>query len=159
MNKILAAILLGSAFLSAPALAEPYIGAGIGMANTDGQHFSYKLFTGYQIIQNVGVELAYTDLGSYRSAAAKAISFAVVGTLPLNAEWNLTGKIGNTANNTKFSGDATHSTMMTAVGASWNYEKKMVVSLEYEDYGKLHSIASVPSTSATNLTLNGKYSF
>ncbi len=159
MKKILTAAALVSALFALPAMAQPYVGAGIGTANTDSQHFSYKLFAGYQIIQNIGVEIAYTDFGSYRSAAAKSVSVAVVGTLPLNTEWNLTGKIGNTANNTKYNGDATHSTMMSAVGVSWNYEKKMVASVEYEDFGKLPGNASGYAKSVTNLTLNGKYSF
>ncbi len=87
MKRILSAVALSAAFAAAPVLAQQsqvYVGAGLGIANTDSSEFSWKILGGYQHDQHWGIEAAYTDLGSYRGSSADSLSLAFTGTLPLD---------------------------------------------------------------------------
>jgi len=83
MNIALTAIAISAMLMAVPAAAQPYVGAGLGVSNTDTQRTSGKVFAGAQVIPNIGVEVAYTDLGNYRDSSSSALSLALTGTLPL----------------------------------------------------------------------------
>jgi opacity protein-like surface antigen len=159
MKKIFMAVALSAAFVAAPAFAETYAGAGIGIANTDSNNTSYKLFAGYQSTQYLGVEVAYNDFGKYRGASGNAWSIAGVGTLPLNKFWNITAKLGATMNHTDLASASRHTDLLTGVGVGYIVAPNMIVRLEYEDFGALPKDASGLSSKANNWGLNAMYSF
>jgi hypothetical protein len=40
-----------------------YVGGGLGVATTDTDHHSYKIFAGYQFVQFLRMEIAYNNFG------------------------------------------------------------------------------------------------
>lgn len=153
------AMALSAAFVAMPATAEMYVGAGLGTAKTDSNNTSFKLFTGYQSTQYLGVELAYNDFGNYRGASANSWSLAGIGTMQMNTYWDIFAKIGATANHTNLTGSSSHSDLLAGVGVSYNVAPNLAVRFEYEDFGALPKDVHGTSSKATNLGLNAKYSF
>jgi OmpA-OmpF porin, OOP family len=156
MKKILLAAALSAAFVAAPASAQWYAGAGPGSAKTDTRETSVKGLVGYQVDRNLGIEMAVTDFRSYQDSSAKAVSLAVVGTLPLDGPWALMGKMGVTSNRTGFAGSNSRTQLLVGVGVGYTINKNLGLRLEWEQYGKL---AAGVNDTADNLALIGKYSF
>ncbi|MFA6016138.1 MAG: outer membrane beta-barrel protein [Gallionellaceae bacterium] len=156
MKKILFAITLGAACIALPASAQPYIGGGAGSANTDNVNTSMKVYAGYQLIPNFGFEGAYTDLGDYRGSTATSISLALTGTLPLNATWDLLGKLGASRNQT---GSSNSMEPLASFGVGYNASTNIAVRLESENLGKLPVDASGNSPVASNVGLSIKFMF
>ena len=137
MNKVLMAMAFSAVFVAIPASAEPYVGAGVGVADTDSNHTSYKIFGGFQATKNFGGELAYTNFGEYRGDNSDSWSLAATGTVPFD-NWNVFGKLGMTRNYIKFGNSATHTDLLAGVGVGYNFTNNVGVRLEYEDFGKLN---------------------
>jgi OmpA-OmpF porin, OOP family len=119
LTKIIAATLLISAgLMSAPAMAAgPFYGgvslgqssfkdtcdgaAGAGI-NCDDSDTGYKIFGGYQINPNFGVEVTYADLGklsisgggAFGQVKANGFGVGVVGTLPVANNFSVLGRLG-----------------------------------------------------------------
>lgn len=159
MNKILMALAFGAAFVATSASAQPYIGAGFGQSKTDSHNTSGKLYGGFQFNQNFGAELAYNDFGNYRGATADSWSLAAVGTLPLDNNWDIFGKLGGTRNHINFAGSSHHDDFLLGVGIGYNINRNVAVRLEYEDFGKLPMDVNGMTAKATNWGLNVKYTF
>lgn len=159
MKQTLMAVAMAAAFISAPAFATPYVGAGIGWSKTDGNNTSSKILVGFQSTENFGVEVAYNDLGDYRGSTATAWSVAAVGTLPLDQNWDVFGKVGATENRTTLAGSNRHSDILLGLGIGYNFNKNVALRLEYEDFGKLPTDINGNRWDATNWGLNLKYSF
>ena len=139
MNKVLMAMAFSAVFVAIPASAqaEGYVGVGAGVADTDSNHTSYKIFGGVQATQNFGLELAYNDFRNYRDDGSDSWSLAGTGTVPLD-KWSVFGKLGMTRNYIKFGNSATHTDLLAGVGVGYNFTNKVGVRLEYEDFGKLN---------------------
>ncbi|MBW8723214.1 MAG: outer membrane beta-barrel protein [Polaromonas sp.] len=171
MKKVFLAGAIAAAFVAMPASAQWYAGVGAGSSSatgvdgpiigagipagarlTDGDSSKgmYKLYGGYQITPNWGVELQYSDLGNRdvvaRTAAGAPIvtgslklsqySIAGTGTLPLGRDFSLFGKLGVSKNRGKItilgqgnSGDK--SSLMAGVGVAYNITPALAVRLEY----------------------------
>jgi OOP family OmpA-OmpF porin len=134
MKKVLISCAISLAFITAPASAQWYVGAGVGSSNVtgvdgsagiapanltglDGNKTSSKFFGGYQITPNWGVEAQYGNLGSRSGSVrlagaslgtitskATQMSLAGTGTLPLASGFSLMGKIGLTSNKNNVTG-------------------------------------------------------
>ena len=159
MNKIVMATLIIATFATSSAFAGLYVGAEGGYATTDTQHTSTKVFAGLQIIPNVGLEAAYSDFGAYRGSTATAISFAVVGTLPLGDTWDLFAEWGTTHNQTSYMGTAGNTDILTGFGLAYNASKNVSLRLETENYGKLPTDANGVSTTVSNWGVSLKFMF
>lgn len=159
MKKTLMAVAISVAFVATVASAEPYVGAGLGVSRTDSQQTSSKLLVGFQATQNFGVEVAYNDFGGYRGANVTAWSAALVGTLPIDPNWDIFGKLGATENRTTLAGSGRHSDILAGVGIGYNFNKNFALRLEYEDFGKLPTDINGNRWNVTNWGLNAKYSF
>lgn len=87
------------------------VGAGVGRTDlnsagvagsTDKRDSVWKLFGGYQLNRNIAVEGGYVDMGKasvagpqgFASAESNAWQIGAVGSLPLNQQFALTGKLG-----------------------------------------------------------------
>lgn len=159
MNKILIAIAISAAFVAIPASAQPYVGGGFGAAKTDANHTSYKLFAGIQATQNFGAEIAYNDLGSYSGAKITTWSVAMTGTLPMDKNWDIFGKLGATENRTTLPGSSRKSDLLAGLGVGYNFNQNVAVRFEYEDFGKLPTNGFGFRSRASNWGLNAKYTF
>lgn len=124
--KILA-VALG--LISAPAMAQFYVGGGVGRADHQQNRAdwlpaggsatyqdndtAYKLYVGYKYNQYLGIEGGYTNLGKYTANPTTAASSGdatiktdswnlyAVGTLPLASGFSLMGKAGVARNQSK----------------------------------------------------------
>lgn len=112
MEKLLVATLLCSGLAAGPASAQMYLGAGIGAAETDTSQTSYKLFGGSRFTPTWGLEIAYTDLSKYNGANFESASLAGTGTLPLDENWSLLGKLGASSNRSHFAGSSRHTDLL-----------------------------------------------
>jgi opacity protein-like surface antigen len=159
VKKILLAAALSAVFVAAPASAQVYVGAGLGMANTDSSRFSVKVLAGYQHDRHWGIEAAYTDLGGYRGSSADSLSLALTATLPLDRRWALMAKAGAASNRTRVAGSSDHADALVGIGVAYTVNRHFGLRLEYEQYGRLEGPGSGFNDRADNLALVGKYSF
>lgn len=177
MKTLLSACAFAAAFVAMPASAQWYAGIGAGSSNTKGvdgpitgtgiaagTHLTggnsnkrmLKLYGGYQITPNWGVEVQYSDLGNRdvvaRNAAGVAIvggsfkatqySIAATGTLPLPSNFSLLGKLGVSSNYGKvsvlgLSSSGRKTSGMAGVGVAYNFTPALAVRLEHENFGKM----------------------
>src|SRR6266699_2738318 len=154
MKKILSALALSAACAAAPASAQVshvYIGAGVGIANTDSSEFSWKILGGYQHDRHWGIEVAYTDLGNYRGSSADS--------LPLDRRWALIAKAGVASNRTRVAGSSDHADALVGIGVAYVVSRRFGLRLEYEQYGRVAGPGSGFNDRADNLALIGKFSF
>lgn len=176
-----ATVALGAAQAATPG---PYIGVGIANADhnasipgasstsSDGWKTSGKIFGGYEFDQTFGVEVGYTDFrssdysytlnGVNRTGSSDGKSYYVAGkaTAPVNEQFSVFGKLGAAQNKRNFSdsllnGDSSKTELYAGVGAQYNFNPKVAVTLEYERYGKNQDIGAKSSV----VTLGAKYAF
>ena len=162
MKRILSAVALSAALAAAPAfaqLSQVYVGAGLGIANTDSSEFSWKILGGYQHDRHWGIEAAYTDLGSYRGSSADSLSLAFTGTLPLDRRWALMAKAGVASNHTRVAGSSDQGGALVGIGVAYTVSRRFGLRLEYEQYGRVAGPGSGFNDRADNLALIGKVSF
>jgi OOP family OmpA-OmpF porin len=194
MKKLFLAGVIASAFIAVPAAAQGYIGFGLGSAKlsgadgsvstpyglatvsgADSTKGSYKIYGGYQITPNWGVEGQYSDLGKRDFTATLGLdsvranvklyqySVAATGTLPLDGGFAIFGKLGVSNNNGKISDGGGKSGNKTSgligIGASYSLTPQLALRLEYEDFGKFGEGQSGSSIHADNFSLSLKYAF
>jgi len=162
MKKSLSALALSAAIAAAPACAQVshvYIGAGVGIANTDSSEFSWKILGGYPHDRHWGIEAAYTDLGRYRGSGADSLSLAFTGTLPLDRRWALIAKAGVASNRARVAGSSDHADALLGIGVAYAVNRRFGLHLEYEQYGKVEAPGGAFSDRASNLAFVGKVSF
>ncbi|MEN3291967.1 MAG: OmpA-OmpF porin, family, partial [Burkholderiales bacterium] len=107
----------------------------------------------------------YNVMGTNVTVSAKSYSMYVAGTgtLPLNEQFSLFGKLGLATNHISVDGSASGFTvsdsgsksgMMFGVGAAYNVTKNVAVTLEYENFGKV-----AEDTKAQMWTVGARYKF
>lgn len=112
IRRLSALALLSLVAISAPALSQDigwYAGVGLGQSQfkngcgvvalaCDDKDTTVGIFGGYQYNANLGAELGYIDLGDATAAggslSAQGLELAAVGTLPINPQWGVYGKLG-----------------------------------------------------------------
>jgi OOP family OmpA-OmpF porin len=144
MNKIAIAALL-SALVAAPAIAaDAYVGVNVGKNQMDysgvNSSTAIGVLGGYSFNQNVAAEVAYTNLGSADTKYASTItgrvfSVAAVGSLPLNKDFSLLGKLGVASSTVEESGYSESKTDLTyGIGAQYNVSKTVGIRLGYDSF-------------------------
>ncbi|MDB5958825.1 MAG: hypothetical protein JWP59_119 [Massilia sp.] len=178
---IAASAAIGSAQAAQPG---PYVGVGIANADhkanitgasstsSDGYSASGKIFGGYEVDQTFGMDVGYTDFrssdysytlnGVNRNGSTDGKSYYVAGkaTAPVNEQFSVFGKLGAAQNKRSYSdsllsGDTSKTELYAGVGAQYNFNPKVAVTLEYERYGKNQDIGAKSSV----VTLGAKYAF
>ena len=143
-------------------------GATASSLSKDESDTGFKLFGGYQFNQNIGVELGYVDLGRFnatRTVTAPAAGTVatnirtsggfldLVGTLPLQNNFSLLGKVGAIYSETKASLATTGAVALVAgvnrnpkenetnfklgLGAQYDFTKTVGLRAEWERFFKL----------------------
>ena len=190
MAKTLPSILLGTALLlSATAhAAGAYIGANVGSAEhslsvdgeSDKKHKAgVKLYGGYALNENFGIEAGYAHLGKFSSSdtdgintasldyRARALYVAGTAALPLTPEFSVFAKAGVTSNRGKVTArvngfsdsmSRSHTAAMFGVGAEYGFAKNMSVVAEYENFGKVID-GEEGNTRAQMISLGLRYKF
>jgi OmpA-OmpF porin, OOP family len=144
MKKIAIAAIL-SAFVAAPALAaDTYLGVNVGKNQTDysgvNSSTAIGVLGGYTINQHVAAEVAYTNLGSAdtkygTSLTGHVFSIAAVGSLPLNNDFSLLGKLGLASSTVEESGYSESKSDLTyGIGAQYNASKTVGIRLGYDSF-------------------------
>ena len=184
MKKILTACAFAAAALTvAPVFAQGYAGLGLGSSRISGfdngtitggntNKSLVKVYGGFQFTPNWGAELQYSDLGKrdVSNAGVAAGSFttsqysiAGTGTLPLSSGFSLLGKLGVSAN--RIGGSAllsssNNTSALIGVGASYSITPALSVRVEYEDFGKVATVAANGSSVRANgYSISLKYGF
>jgi len=145
MKKIAIAVLL-SAFVAAPAVAADtgfYAGVQLGSANksvggVSETNSAFGVFGGYSFNPNVAVELGYTDLGTAASSIIKftALEVSAVGTLPINDQISIFGKLGMANTTEKGLGlTGTRTAPTYGLGGQFNVNPNIGIRLGWEHYG------------------------
>lgn len=179
--KMFAVAVLGSGALLAASQASAqgfYIGGSFGQSDyddgnavpalitsgtVDGSDTGFKFFGGYQFSPNLGVEVAYVDLGkatysgtflgdSVTGGKIETTGFNVsaVGTLPVNPSFSLFAKVGLFLWDAKAS-DVTAGVPFSAtdddldvsfgIGAAYNMTSKFSIRAEWEQFKAVDSVS------------------
>ncbi|HEY6094512.1 MAG TPA: porin family protein [Gallionellaceae bacterium] len=175
MKKIALAALL-STFVAAPALADntgkAYIAGDLGLATyTNTSPFSspgmMRIAGGFHFSPMLAAEIGYTMFGDSTwngiTLSASSLQIAAVGSLPLNAQFDLIGKLG-IANNSEKYADAwgtlasySQSSLMFGIGAQFHVSRQLSVRAQYEDYGYFDNVP--PRMSASTISVGAVYNF
>ena len=148
--------------------------AGTTNGSSDGYKASGKIFGGYDFDRTWGAEVGYTDFRSsdynytFNGATGRATSdghsFYVAGkaTAPINEQFEVFGKLGVARNksslsatNAVFNRDESKTEGYGALGAQYNINKQVALTLEYERYGKSKDFGA----KADVWTVAAKYNF
>ena len=177
-----ASLVAFSAPAAAQADAGWYVGAAYGMTNievdatgvtnpvTDESDTGFKIYGGFQFNKHLGAEVGYIDAGKATFSGTAipslgigafsgdvkvtAITFAGVGTLPLNESFALTGKLGLAAWDVKASAnvagvagsiDDSGTDLLYGIGARYNLNRNWGITLEYEAVDAGDGTASMTS--------------
>lgn len=144
----------------------PYAGGSIGQSTADcdvsgipgvscdEKDTAWKIFGGYQINRNFGVELGYTDLGEVSATGAgvrinletTAWELVGVGSFPVADRFSLYGKLGFyraenkvSSNIAGISGDKTTTDLTFGVGVRYDFTRSMGVRAEWQRYSKVEA--------------------
>lgn len=175
------------AALAAPLAVQAegyYVGGNIGRAEQKADldivsikesTTAYKLVGGYNYTKNFGAEIGYVDLrevsisGNGAKATSKPSAFyvAATGTLPLNEQFSVFGKLGiatahekvtATVGRDSLSGSENRTTPYISVGASFLLNQNVSFVAEYENFGKVAKDGNV-NVKADMFSAGVRYSF
>ena len=145
MKKIAVAALL-SAFIAAPVAAQDmYIGVNVGSAQIDvtglNSSTAFSVLGGYTIYSNFAAEVAFVNFGSVDRALgttlkSRALSVSAVGSIPLNDQFSLIGKLGvasTTFKATNFDSDSEIGVTF-GVATQFNFDKEISMRAGYDVY-------------------------
>lgn len=149
-----------------------------------------KFFMGYDFNKNWAVELGYAGLGrpkfkydgvgvasgasAHREVREESWNLVAKGSLPINEQFGLFGKLGATWNRsqasfnlnstnaaftaavggTSYTNTKTRSDVLVGVGAQFYFNKNVAVRVEYEDFGRFGSYGvKTDSTGTTRASM------
>lgn len=170
-NVVTASVLaLAGVLAAAPASAQGYLGISVGQSDideeitaglitsgtVDGKDSAWKLFGGYLFTPNLGLEVAYVDLGevSYSGSffgspvtggtvEVNGFNVAALANLPISEQLSLFGKLGLfiwEATARDFTGGAPFSTkedgsdISFGIGLGFNLTRNVAVRAEWERF-------------------------
>lgn len=153
---------------SAPAFSQEqgfYAGFNFGQSKVrdacsggtacDDTDTAFSVFGGYQFNRNFGLEFAYTDLGKATesgvvfglpvsaSVEASGFEFSGVGTIPVNQQFALYGKVGiflwdadlkGTVGGTPVSVSDDGADLTFAIGARFSFTKNLAMQVQWQRY-------------------------
>ena len=158
---------LGGSAFSAGATSSPKI-------STDETGRALKVYGGYQLHENFGVEAGYVRLGRLedkfnvggttvkQSVTGRSLYVAGTGRLLLSESFALTGKAGisfgkTSGTNVLASADSligSKRSLMVSVGADYRLNRNVALTVDYERYGKLSN-----RVKADALLVGARFSF
>ncbi len=117
----------------------------------DDKDTAFKIFGGYQINRNFGVELGYADLGEVSASGGgvtasietTAFELVGVGSYPINNQFSVYGKLGfyradsKGRSNVGVSADETNTDLTLGVGVQYNFTRNLGVRGEWQRYSSV----------------------
>lgn len=180
MKKLIFAAIASATLMTAAHAEGGYVGAGITSTKQEVGGGDYKaggkIFGGIELDKMWGVEAGYTDFRSATYTApglltptttkGHAYYVAGKGTMPLNEQFSLFGKLGvaNVKAEAVTSGSGvpiisslsqSKTGAYAAIGAQYNLTKQVALTAEYERYGQSRSYGAKPDA----FTVAAKFSF
>jgi len=182
-RKLLTGALLGLVAVSTPALSQNtglYAGFTLGQSKAkdacagvvgpgtscDEKDAAYKILGGYQVNRNFGVEFAYVHLGEVKASfagfgnvvtTAEGFELLGVGTIPINQQWSVYGKLGSFRWDVHQTGivepaDATGTDLTYGFGVKYNVTKSAALRVEYQQY---NDVGDFNTTGKTDVSVIG----
>ena len=187
MKKLIFAVLAGvTAMTAAQAqVSSPYVGVAVsnsdhdfkigaaGTSSSDGWKASGKIFGGFDVNQNFGIEAGYTDvrkadhaftIGTTNGTATTEGSrtyLAAKATMPVNDAFSVYGKLGAGYSKIKMRSvalgneDDSKTEVYAGLGGQYKINEKVALTLEYERYGKSKDFGA----KADAISLGARYNF
>lgn len=145
---MLAAAGIGSAhaegFYAGGSIGAPYWNSTVDGIDSNGHGTAGKLYGGYGFSPNFALEAGATHLGNTHDDNGKVKAngsyLDAVGTLPLNKDWSLLGRVG--VAHARFSGpdgDSSDTGWKVGAGAQYQLTSNMALRAEYEQY-RFHDV-------------------
>lgn len=177
MKKTVIGVLI-SAFIATPAIASDagfYIGAKLGSVNygygnvSNNSQAGFGLLGGYAINENIAIEAEYDSLGGFDSNSGtikgSSFGFSGVGSLPLNQQFSLFGKIGIASTTLKdtakpgWVGDFTYNNtgLTIGFGGQYNVNKELGIRVGIDIYPVGDAVST--TSSAGMLYIGGVLKF
>jgi OOP family OmpA-OmpF porin len=174
---------VGQGYVNNSNAVGTYQGVAFTTAGFNNHETAWQVSGGYQFTENWGVELQYTDLGSRNGTItalgataptndAKATQWggALTGTLPLDSNFFLRGKIGVSSNHlddvnaivggrTIVVGGASHTDVLAGAGIGYKFNENLSARLEYEYFGKFETNNSSGNGTGSNWGVRLQYKF
>lgn len=183
-RTILLAVLAALAGTAAAQSQGAYVGGNVGRAEqkitvagfSEKDHDTgFKLYGGYNFNQYVGLEGGYADLRKLELAGGNdrlsvhptAAYFAVTGTLPLDQQFSLFGKVGAAYNRVKShesgigyndSYTDNRTDVYVSVGAAYAINQNFSAVVEYENFGK-PAKGDIGNLKASMVSVGVRYKF
>lgn len=116
-----------------------YKGNSVGNAETDRSSTGGKVYGGYQLTPNFGIEGGYADLGKFDSRAgalkADGAYLDAVGKLPLSGPWSAIGRVGVfNAKTDGLGGSGRDTNAKVGAGVEYAIDGNLAVRGEWERY-------------------------
>ena len=175
MKKIAITALLVT-FVAAPALADntgkAYIAGDLGFATYSNvgpypNPGMVRIAGGYHFSSMLAADIGYTSFADstfgYGTLSASSFQMAGVVSLPLNAKFDLIGKLGianNSAketNNYGYYASYSQSSLLFGVGAQYHLDSQLSIRAQFEDYGNFQNYS--PAMKATTVSMGAVYNF
>lgn len=126
-------------YIGGSAGGSHYKGNSVGNAETDRSSTGAKIFGGYQLTPNVGIEAGYTDLGKFNSSAgqlkADGAYLDAVGKLPVAGPWSAIGRVGVFNGKTDgLGGGGRDTNVKVGAGVEYAIDTNLAVRGEWERY-------------------------
>lgn len=175
MKKILVASLLSTLFAAPAFAAVPGAYVALDLQNWSATNtapfgnpgMGLRIGGGYRFTPNVGVEVDYGQSGNSSSVfgttyKVTATQLAVVGTYPINPQFDVFGKVGMSANKVSLSAgtctNCSKTDVLFGVGGQYNINQQVGIRLQYESLGKATNTGTNDMTAST-LSLGAVYAF
>ena len=169
-KAVVRASVAGSLICAAAAHAEGlYVGAGIGSSryngndigglSTDHSATGLKLYGGYAITPNIGVEAGWADLGKFKGAAgdlkARGVYVDAVGTMPLADKFSALARVGvfNGKLDSSAAGSDSATRLKFGAGVQYAIDKNLAVRGEWERY-KFDALGARPHADLYSVGVN-----
>lgn len=137
-------------------------GDDIGGLSTDRSNTGGKLYGGYGITPNVGIEAGYANLGKFSSGAGnvKGDGFFVdgVGTLPLGNNFSALGRVGvfNGKLDSSLAGNDRGTSYKFGAGVQYDIDKNLGVRGEWERY-RFDALGTKANTDLYSVGVNYRF--
>lgn len=174
------ATILLSALIATPALADntgkSYVAGDFGSATYSNMSpfpnpGVIKFAFGTHFSSNLAGEISYSKFGDSTiigpggsaTVSASSLQMAAIGSLPLNPQFDLIGKLGLSHNsasgNSSFGsfGSVSQNGIVFGVGAQFHINSQVSLRAQYEDYGDFENTSS--PMKATSISLGVAYNF
>lgn len=172
VTSLFASLALSS--ITTIAAAGPYVGANIGQADYDTPGFddptSYTILAGYNVTENFGLEMSYTDFGESDDGIAPVwtldgdgFGIAAVGKYPLAENFEIFAKLGLIDWEVSLDEDgygelakADGTDVTIALGAAYSITTNLDLVAQYQTF---EADSDGDSSDVTNLSIGLNYNF